>query len=167
MAPVLRTLLERQDLPDRGSPGFDLLINLLALITTRVPRLRSVLQDFMGSIARHMAHLTVASPHAFRSAVDSARKAGADLPEDREYEAMRKFIEGDHYRVEVDQSWLVGQILQSIDILLPLWPDPRNARDRGAALATSRATCASAVTRARSTSDQLHSATAGQRLLHR
>jgi hypothetical protein len=120
MAPVLRTLLEQQALPDRESPEFALLINLVALMATRVPRLRSVLQDFMGSIARHMAHLTVASPHAFRSAVDSARKAGADLPEEPDYEAMRKFIEGDQFRVEVDQSWLVGQIFQSIDILLPL-----------------------------------------------
>jgi len=120
MAPVLRTLVERQALPDRGSPEFDLLINLVALMATRVPRLRSVLQEFMGSIARQMAHLTIASPHAFRSAGDTARKAGADLPEAPDYEAMRKFIEEDHYRVEVDQSWLIGQIFQSIDILLPL-----------------------------------------------
>jgi len=120
IAPVLRTLREQQALPDRGSGEFDLLVNFVALMATRVPRLRSALQDFIGSIAREMAHLTVASPHAFRSAVDSARKAGADLAQEPDYEAMREFIEGDHYRVEVDQSWLIGQIFQSVDILLPL-----------------------------------------------
>ena len=120
MAPVLRTILEGEELPDRGSRDFDFLINLVALMATRVPRLRSVLQGFMGSIAKHIAHLTVASPQAFRAAVESARRAGADLPEEPDYDAMREFIEGEHYRVEVDRSWLVGQIFQSIDILLPL-----------------------------------------------
>jgi hypothetical protein len=120
MAPALRTVVERRALPDRGTRDFDLLINFVALMATRVPRLRSALSEFVGSIAKHIAELTVASPHAFRSAVESARKAGADIPEKPDYEAMREFIEGEHYRVEVDRSWLVSQIFQSIDILLPL-----------------------------------------------
>ena len=120
VAPALRTVVEQQALPDRGTRDFDLLINFVALMATRVPRLRSVLNEFMGSIAKHIAQLTVASPHAFRSAVESAREGGADILEEPDYEAMREFILGEHYRVEVDRSWLIGQIFQSIDILLPL-----------------------------------------------
>ncbi len=120
IAPVLRTILEQEALPKRDSRDFDLLLNLIAGMAARVPHLRSVLSEFMGSIARHVAQLTVASPHAFEAAVESARKGGADIPEKVDYDTMRKFIEGEHYRVEVNRSWLVGQIFQSIDILLPL-----------------------------------------------
>jgi hypothetical protein len=120
LAPVLRGILETTQLPPRQTREFNAFLNLVALMHARVPSTRSILDRFAGSVARLFARTITESPERFQAAVGAAREGGVELPDHVDYEAMREFVEAEHFAVQVSRAWLVGQIFESVEVLLPL-----------------------------------------------
>jgi len=119
-AEVLKKILAEKDLPASGTDDFDILINLIALMAARVPATRTALTKPLEEVAKMATEMMVATPDHFHAAVEKARAAGVRLPEKIDYDAMREFVRGEHYSIEVSQAWHVKQIFEMVDTLLPL-----------------------------------------------
>jgi hypothetical protein len=97
LAPALGRIIESRSLQDPNDLG--LLLNFLAWLATRNPRLRENVRDFHERIAKQIMHLALATPTRWASQVKKL-----NLPTDQEavtYEEMKRFVGRDEYTVSV------------------------------------------------------------------
>jgi hypothetical protein len=97
LAPALGRIIESRSLEDPNDTG--LLLNFIAWLATRNPRLRENVRDFHERIARQVMNLALATPQRW-----SNQKKKLNLSEDQEavtYEEMKAFVERKDYTVSV------------------------------------------------------------------
>lgn len=117
---ILKNIVSSEALPDKENEDFINLINLVALMTARVPRVRSVFSGFVEDINKFMLKMTLATPEHWESTKESMKKSGYELGEKINYEQMKRFIESDKYQIEVNKLWHLNNIVDIMDILIPL-----------------------------------------------
>lgn len=97
-----------------------LVLNLVALLAARNPRLRGRVGDFLTEVATKMARNMVTSGERWeritRAAREASDKAG-DWPE-FSYEDMREFIMSDGYEVVPNQTFQIGLEMKMVDTIL-------------------------------------------------
>ncbi len=97
-----------------------LVLNLVALLAARNPRLRGRMGDFLAGVAKKMARMMVASRERWEGIDRSARRASDKARHRPEisYEDMREFIISDRYEVVPDQTFQISLEMQMVDTTL-------------------------------------------------
>ncbi|GAB5433169.1 MAG: DUF4238 domain-containing protein [Epibacterium sp.] len=116
IASHLAEVIEAKSFPT--SEHFNSVMNLLANVSVRNPRLRDNMSEFHKDIVQWMAHLSLSSKEVWESQVDQMREEGVPLKEDVSYEDMKNFIESTDYEIVIDQTYLIGLELQMIEPVL-------------------------------------------------
>lgn len=95
-------------------------LNLMALLATRHPRMRSSIQDFLGRVYRMRAQLLTASKERYESAFHRAKDDGfiRKSISDVSYESARDFVSKGNYSVKVHQNKLIELELEGMDAVL-------------------------------------------------
>lgn len=118
-APALRRLRESYQI---GAPeDHNLILNLIALLSVRTPRMRENVQDFHDRVARQIMRQTVATQGRYDATMGRAARDGHLVADNViGYEAMRDFVESDQYTVEVSTTRHVDNELNLVNTVLPL-----------------------------------------------
>lgn len=99
----------------------NLILNLIALLAVRNPRMRENSRDFHERVLKQVMHLTMAKKERYEASLRRAIDDGAVSPgEDLSFEAMRDFVDRDQYTIEVPTTRHVEQELKLVDTVLPL-----------------------------------------------
>jgi hypothetical protein len=99
----------------------NLILNLIALLSTRNPRMRENSRDFHERVARRMMELTVATEERYDSSFYKAARDGfLDADSKVPYAEMRNFIKRGDYAVTVATTRHVDQELKMAGVILPL-----------------------------------------------
>ncbi len=101
--------------------AYNLILNLIALLAVRNPRMREHSQEFQERIIKRMMELTVATKEHYEASLGTPVRG--DVVESDQavtYEAMRDFVERDEYTIEVSTTGHVRQELELVDTVLPL-----------------------------------------------
>ena len=64
--------------------------------------------------------MSLATPEHWESTKECLKKNGYELGEKISYEQMKRFIESDKYQIEVDKLWHLKNLVEILDILIPL-----------------------------------------------
>ncbi|ATG36683.1 hypothetical protein PhaeoP23_02573 [Phaeobacter piscinae] len=97
---------------------FNSVMNLLANVSVRNPRLRGNMSQFHKDIVQRMTHLSLSSKEVWEGQVDQIREEGIPLKDDISYEDIKRFIESSDYEIVIDQTYLIGLELQMIEPVL-------------------------------------------------
>lgn len=117
-AGALQRLRERRQFGDEDD--FDLILNLIALLSVRNPRMRENSRSFQEKVIKLMMQESVATKERYDASLGRFAKSGASSPDDApSYESMRDFIQGDHYSINVPTTRHVENELHQLDGLLP------------------------------------------------
>lgn len=119
LAPVLAQILKEEKLPPRQSREFGILLNHVAGLIIRVPRMLDTVAQFYASSLEIAHRLMLSTPERFRAALEQAQRAGAEIPAG-DHEQLRQLMQKGRYSIEVPRPWLVGQMFLASDILLRL-----------------------------------------------
>lgn len=117
---VIRNIVKSEALPAKETEDFIILINFVALITARVPRVRSVFSVPLEEISKFALRLMLATPERWESTTAKMKQNGYEIDDKIAYEQMKNFIERDDYRIEVNKMWHIKNVLDIVDILIPL-----------------------------------------------
>lgn len=113
----------KSDLTLPKEDGYAILVNLVALMTARVPRMRSTIADFIDRVSKKIMAEQFASKERFEALRERMRCDGINFPEETTYEDMQSLVEGGEYTVDLDQNWHVQTFLENVDTLIKLlWP---------------------------------------------
>lgn len=117
-AGALQRMRERRQFGD--SDDLDLILNLIALLSVRNPRMRENSRSFQEKVIKLMMSESVATKERYAASLGKFAKRGAtpldDVPS---YESMREFIQGQHYNITVPTTRHVENELHQLDGLLP------------------------------------------------
>lgn len=116
IAPHLLQVIEAKAFP--SSEHFSSIMNLVALLSVRNPRLRGIMSDFHGEIAERVMGLTISSKEIWESQIEQMRESGGEIREDVTYEDMKRFHEDKNYEITIDQTYLIGIELQMVESVL-------------------------------------------------
>lgn len=95
-----------------------LLMNFIALMSVRNPRMRETWRDFQERIANRVMDLLLQSEDRWVHQVEKMRKAGVEIP-DISYEQMRQFNIKRDYTVQVSTQSHVRMELEVLNELIP------------------------------------------------
>jgi hypothetical protein len=134
---VLKRILDDEALPGSGDEAIGPLINLVALLAVRVPRIRQTVSDFIDQaekMALRALFATKKGRDQFRQFVEQ-NKATLDpmqraeverlLRKDSDLDEMAEFVGSGRYTVSYDQTWEVQMMLRMTITLMP-WLSLRN-----------------------------------------
>ncbi len=95
-------------------------LNLIAILSVRSPGKRRIISEFIGDISKKMLQITLGTQGRYESIMKDINQAdGLTSPSNSvSYDEMKKFVESDEYDVNVDQTYLIGLELSSIDVVL-------------------------------------------------
>ena len=117
-AGALQRMWEQRQWGD--SEDLNLILNLVALLAARHPRMRENVRDFHERVIKQMMHLTVATPERYEASFGRAAKDGADAPAPHvDYVAMKDFIDGEKYSIKMSTTGHVENELLLLDTILP------------------------------------------------
>ncbi|PSJ60470.1 DUF4238 domain-containing protein [Kumtagia ephedrae] len=97
-----------------------LVINLMALMSTRHPRVRATIDEFMGRVMRGVGEMMTSTKERWESVVRRADAAQPFSPEHKEvtYEQMRDFVRSGEYDIKVHQNMHIGLEIDGMDAVL-------------------------------------------------
>ncbi|UGQ48580.1 DUF4238 domain-containing protein [Massilia endophytica] len=97
----------------------NLLLNLIALMAVRTPRMRENVRDFHERIAKQIMHLTVANEERYNATMGRAIRDGhvPDAPKVT-YEEMKQFVQSEAYTIEVSTTRHVGNEMRMMETVL-------------------------------------------------
>lgn len=113
-ATVLRETLATRKLPTGES--FNVLMNFVATMHTRVPHVRSAIDKFAGEILGKLGKMAFRGPEGAKRLREDPENASMT---DEEMEQLQAFIASDEYTISVDQTWHVQTMIDSIGAILP------------------------------------------------
>jgi hypothetical protein len=119
VAHVLEQIFVDKRLPDGGEEA-NLLINFVAIMTARVPRTRNVFSEPLKAIAKRFIEMRMATPERFKRGIEAMRAKGLEVPDESEYEALREFVQGGKYEVEINPAFHIWQLIEVQKTLVPL-----------------------------------------------
>lgn len=97
---------------------FNSIMNLIANLSVRNPRLRSNMEGFEQDICKAIMDVSLSSEEIWKSQIEQMREAGYPVKEDITYEDMRRFHESKAYDIVIDQTHLIGMEVSMIDPVL-------------------------------------------------
>jgi len=115
---VIKKIIKKRELPE--DDDFIVLINFVALMAVRIPRYRSVFDGSLEKMNKFRLKLMTAHPKRWAAIRERMKKNGYDIDDKVSYEAMKGFVERDNYSIKVSQEWHIKNLLDSMDILIPL-----------------------------------------------
>lgn len=97
-----------------------LVLNLIALMAIRMPRMRDAWNEFMGRVYRSVAEILTSSKNRYESTMRKvvASRTGLAEWEAVPYEEMRKFVRSGEYEIETHQNVYVRHELDALDTVL-------------------------------------------------
>jgi uncharacterized protein DUF4238 len=118
LAPALERIIAQRSITDENDRSY--LLNLMCLIAVKNPRHRSNFGRFHEQILKRTMELATATPELFASQIRRAKADGFIEPDAHiDYERMRKFIDGDQYRIVTMTDYHLGLELKAFDNVLP------------------------------------------------
>lgn len=97
---------------------FNSIMNLLANISVRNPRLRSLMEGFHRDIAERVSSIMLASKETWEAQTKRMREDGYPVNDGLTYEEMKRFHESKNYDIIIDQTHLIGMEFKMIDPVL-------------------------------------------------
>jgi hypothetical protein len=94
---------------------FENLINLMASVSVRNPRLRNNISEFHEGILQKMMNLIVSSEGSWKNVINNVRTEGIPINEDITFEDIKNFVESKDYNIIIKQNYLIGLELQMVD----------------------------------------------------
>lgn len=116
IAPHLQQVIGARAFP--SFEHFSSIMNLIALLSVRNPRLRGNISDFHKEIVERTMSLSLSSKEIWDSQTEQMREGGVSVEEDLTYEDMKHFHDEKSYEVVIDQTHLIGIELQMVDTVL-------------------------------------------------
>jgi hypothetical protein len=124
LAPALTRLIQAQSLENAKDKNYAL--NLIALLALRNPSRRETIRDFHQRVTKVTLDLATATPDRWESQLAKMRAAGyVKEGMATDYEAIRKVIEEDGYRVELPNERHIIYEMDGVDAILPYLGDRR------------------------------------------
>jgi len=117
-ASVVKDIIKKRTVPT--GENFIILINFVALMAVRIPSYRSFFNGPLEEMNKFALQLMLANPKRFKTIKERMRRDGFEVDEKVSYEIMKRFIERDNYSIKVSQEWHIKNMLDSIDLLIPL-----------------------------------------------
>lgn len=94
-------------------------LNLMAMSLVRHPSTRDVIAHLVGENRHAAVRLALETKSQWDVAIQRMREAGEYIGEDFTYEAVRDYVEGEKFRLQVDRSYLNRLELQHFEEVLP------------------------------------------------
>jgi hypothetical protein len=93
-------------------------LNLIANVSVRNPRLRANIAGGHQEIARRMMDLSLANEDRWRSITEQMKRDGVPLKDDLTYQDMKDFHQGGEYEIVIDQTYLIGMEIEMTETVL-------------------------------------------------
>jgi hypothetical protein len=116
IAPHLKQVIEAKAFP--SPEHFNSIMNLIALLSVRNPRLRENMSDFHRDIAARIMSISVSSKDIWESQTKQMRDNGVHVKEGVTYEDMKRFHEEGNYEIGINQTYLIGLELKMVEPVL-------------------------------------------------
>lgn len=116
IAPHLRQVIKAQKFP--SAAHFNSIMNLMALLSVRNPRMRGVMSGFQIDVVERIMGLSVSSEEIWESQMQRMRDDGVPPNSEISYEEAKKFCEAGDYEILIDQTHLIQQELNMIEPVL-------------------------------------------------
>lgn len=116
IAPHLQQVIEAQTFPT--PEHFNSIMNLMALLSVRNPRLRGNMSDFHKEVVERVMGLAISTKEIWESQTKQMRESGVPIKEDVTYEDVKRFHEERNYEVVIDQTHLIGLELKMVEPVL-------------------------------------------------
>lgn len=116
IAPHLKQVIEAKAFP--SPEHFNSIMNLIAFLSVRNPRLRGSMTDFHREIVERVMSISVSSKEIWESQNKKMRESGVPVMEDLTYEEVKRFHNERSFDVVIDQTHLIGLELGMIDPVL-------------------------------------------------
>lgn len=120
-APVIKEILRTEQLP--AGEGFNILINFIALMASRTPAIIIHRTEPIIKINEIIMDMYLSSKDRWKALTSRMSVEGRLSPEsldDANYEKMRDFFYSKRYIMDINQNYKIKQLLDSVDILIPL-----------------------------------------------
>jgi hypothetical protein len=118
LTPALRRMMESRTFGN--AEDHNLILNLIALLAIRTPRMRENIRTFHEQVAKMVMNMTLESEERFSSAYKRAKTDGFVRGPSVSYESMKKFVESDQYSISVSTTSHVERELNLMNQILPL-----------------------------------------------
>lgn len=120
-ATVIKEILETEQIPT--GDGFNILINFIALMASRTPKMINHRTKPLLEINEMIMRMSLSSKERWQGLTSQMVKEGKLLPEalnDTNYGKMCDFFYSKRYTMDINQNYKIEQLLDSINILIPL-----------------------------------------------
>lgn len=97
---------------------FTSIMLLMANMACRNPRFRGMNEGFHQKIAKMMMQSSLQTKDRWEELESQAKAEGAPLTDDVSYEDLKAFIDSEEYKIEIDQTYLVGMELKMVEPIL-------------------------------------------------
>lgn len=97
---------------------FNSVMNILANISVRNPRLRGLMEGFHKDIAERISSIMLSSKETWEAQTQKMRDDGYPVNDDISYEEMKEFHESKQYDIIIDQTHLIGMEFKMLDPVL-------------------------------------------------
>jgi Protein of unknown function (DUF4238) len=120
LAPALQRIVDSRSLKNIDDRA--LLLNFIALLALRNPRLRESIRDFHERVAKVILDFTLATPERWARHVKGATEAGFMHPDaDTDYAKAKEFQEKIEFRLELATNRHIQLEMDTFDKILPLF----------------------------------------------
>lgn len=120
-APVIQEILKTERLPTED--GFNILINFIALMASRTPTMIEHRTKPIIEINEIILDMYLSKKERWQSLTSRMVTEGKLSPkslEETNYDKMRDFFYSKRYTMDINQNYKIKQLLDSVDILIPL-----------------------------------------------
>jgi hypothetical protein len=95
-------------------------LNLMALLAVRSPRMRENIRDFHERVMKMTMSVTLATKERWESQIAQAKASGQTFATEGSYEDIKEFHESGQYSINVAREFLIGLELDSFRTVLDL-----------------------------------------------
>lgn len=97
---------------------FNSIMNILANISVRNPRLRGLMEGFHKEVAGRIMSIALSTEDIWESQMRQMREAGYPAKDDLTYEDLKRFNDSKEYDIIIDQTHLIGMEFKMLDPVL-------------------------------------------------
>ena len=113
IAPHLQKVIEDKDFP--SPEHFNSIMNLMAMLSVRNPRLRSSLGNFHKDMVQRVMSISVSSKEIWERETKKMRDTEAPKEKGVTYEEIKQFHDEGNYKIVIDQTHLISLELKMIE----------------------------------------------------
>lgn len=116
IAPHLQQTIEARAFP--SNDHFNSIMNLMALLSVRNPRLRRNMEDFHMDIAERIMKASVTSRGIWETQTKKMRDSGVPVKDDVTYEDVKRFHDEGNFEIVIDQTHLISLEMKMVEPVL-------------------------------------------------